>query len=132
MGILPPLRGSETHAFAACSCGRAHPGVVENAASRDASPGGPAPPAARRGHLCRRHWKRRENHDQPAGRRRAGDRRPNPPPEASEPVGVRHGRSEEHTSALQSLMRTSYAVLCLKKKTHIITKQLLTPTTHIH
>src|SRR3546814_4062549 len=26
-------------------------------------------------------------------------------------------RSEEHTSALQSLMRTSYAVLCLKKKT---------------
>src|SRR3546814_7194896 len=26
-------------------------------------------------------------------------------------------RSEEHTSALQSLMRISYAVLCLKKKT---------------
>src|SRR3546814_2609678 len=26
------------------------------------------------------------------------------------------GRSEEHTSELQSLMRTSYAVLCLKKK----------------
>src|SRR3546814_10352006 len=25
------------------------------------------------------------------------------------------GRSEEHTSVLQSLMRTSYAVLCLKK-----------------
>src|SRR3546814_5673802 len=25
------------------------------------------------------------------------------------------GRSEEHTSELQSLMRTSYAVLCLKK-----------------
>src|SRR3546814_6986571 len=25
------------------------------------------------------------------------------------------GRSEEHTSALQSLMRISYAVLCLKK-----------------
>src|SRR3546814_8314001 len=28
------------------------------------------------------------------------------------------GRSEEHTSALQSLMRISYAVFCLKKKTH--------------
>src|SRR3546814_1803019 len=29
-------------------------------------------------------------------------------------------RSEEHTSELQSLMRTSYAVFCLKKKkTHI-------------
>src|SRR3546814_3442790 len=31
------------------------------------------------------------------------------------------GRSEEHTSELQSLMRISYAVFCLKKKkeTHI-------------
>src|SRR3546814_7584624 len=27
-------------------------------------------------------------------------------------------RSEEHTSELQSLMRTSYAVFCLKKKNH--------------
>src|SRR3546814_8949212 len=27
------------------------------------------------------------------------------------------GRSEEHTSELQSLMRTSYAVFCLKKTT---------------
>src|SRR3546814_5506543 len=29
---------------------------------------------------------------------------------------VRRGRSEEHTSELQSLMRNSYAVFCLKKK----------------
>src|SRR3546814_7123660 len=29
-------------------------------------------------------------------------------------------RSEEHTSELQSLMRISYAVFCLKKKTTII------------
>src|SRR3546814_10877877 len=28
------------------------------------------------------------------------------------------GRSEEHTSELQSLMRSSYAVFCLKKKNH--------------
>src|SRR3546814_2544592 len=28
-----------------------------------------------------------------------------------------HDRSEEHTSELQSLMRISYAVFCLKKKT---------------
>src|SRR3546814_8332966 len=28
-----------------------------------------------------------------------------------------HWRSEEHTSELQSLMRISYAVFCLKKKT---------------
>src|SRR3546814_6412726 len=30
--------------------------------------------------------------------------------------GGNHRRSEEHTSELQSLMRTSYAVFCLKKK----------------
>src|SRR3546814_10056818 len=43
----------------------------------------------------------------PAGRAlpddRPGSRQPGP-------------RSEEHTSELQSLMRTSYAVFCLKKK----------------
>src|SRR3546814_6008891 len=32
-------------------------------------------------------------------------------------------RSEEHTSELQSLMRISYAVFCLKKKTQKQTKQ---------
>src|SRR3546814_9998648 len=31
-------------------------------------------------------------------------------------VALRHLRSEEHTSELQSLMRISYAVFCLKKK----------------
>src|SRR3546814_5069154 len=31
-----------------------------------------------------------------------------------------HWRSEEHTSELQSLMRISYAVFCLKKKKHQI------------
>src|SRR3546814_8177565 len=29
---------------------------------------------------------------------------------------IAHDRSEEHTSELQSLMRSSYAVFCLKKK----------------
>src|SRR3546814_1835034 len=34
-------------------------------------------------------------------------------------IALAHGmvRSEEHTSELQSLMRISYAVFCLKKKT---------------
>src|SRR3546814_1805881 len=32
--------------------------------------------------------------------------------------GARRHRSEEHTSELQSLMRISYAVFCLKKKKH--------------
>src|SRR3546814_9868129 len=38
----------------------------------------------------------------------------------------RRERSEEHTSELQSLMRISYAVFCLKKKIH--TFKLFTPT----
>src|SRR3546814_10695662 len=37
-------------------------------------------------------------------------------------------RSEEHTSELQSLMRISYAVFCLKKKN----KKIQKPTHHIH
>src|SRR3546814_974527 len=32
-------------------------------------------------------------------------------------------RSEEHTSELQSLMRISYAVFCLKQKNYVKTKQ---------
>src|SRR3546814_9260363 len=56
---------------------------------------------------------------------------PNPPwPVLPEPVGFGSDiivhydamtpsrRSEEHTSELQSLMRISYAVFCLKKKTN--------------
>src|SRR3546814_6394173 len=38
-------------------------------------------------------------------------------------AGQKHGfRSEEHTSELQSLMRISYAVFCLKKKKKTIKK----------
>src|SRR3546814_5043303 len=36
--------------------------------------------------------------------------------------GVVGRRSEEHTSELQSLMRISYAVFCLKKKNKIINR----------
>src|SRR3546814_7642674 len=36
---------------------------------------------------------------------------------AAEIVAALEDRSEEHTSELQSLMRISYAVFCLKKKT---------------
>src|SRR3546814_6591165 len=34
------------------------------------------------------------------------------------PFGDARARSDEHTSELQSLMRISYAVFCLKKKKH--------------
>src|SRR3546814_4992508 len=37
-----------------------------------------------------------------------------------QPLTVRHPRSEEHTSELQSLMRISYAVFCLKKNRNTI------------
>src|SRR3546814_9282297 len=37
------------------------------------------------------------------------------------------GRSEEHTSELQSLMRISYAVFCLKKKKKIYTQRATAP-----
>src|SRR3546814_3981740 len=39
-----------------------------------------------------------------------------PPSDGFKPAVIRAERSEEHTSELQSLMRTSYAVFCLKKK----------------
>src|SRR3546814_10636869 len=41
-----------------------------------------------------------------------------------------HVRSEEHTSELQSLMRISYAVFCLKKKKKIIQPQKSINTKH--
>src|SRR3546814_6996271 len=41
---------------------------------------------------------------------------PNPGMEGTITSNASAGRSEEHTSELQSLMRISYAVLCLKKK----------------
>src|SRR3546814_7961892 len=41
-------------------------------------------------------------------------------------------RSEEHTSELQSLMRISYAVFCLQKKTCNIQTQKHTPTKTKH
>src|SRR3546814_1366058 len=59
----------------------------------------------------------------------AGSRRPCPRPCTScaarparprsrSTTRPRTARSEEHTSELQSLMRSSYAVFCLKKKKH--------------
>src|SRR3546814_16678332 len=46
----------------------------------------------------------------------------------SQVIGTR-GRSEEHTSELQSLMRISYAVFCLKKKKKKKNQQALYKTT---
>src|SRR3546814_2294975 len=51
---------------------------------------------------------------------------PTPPPAAT-----RGRRSEEHTCELQSLMRISYAVFCLKKKKNT-TLQRIKLTRHKH
>src|SRR3546814_8453300 len=57
------------------------------------------------------------------------------PPTFASNLNAASGRSEEHTSDLQSLMRISYAVFCLKKKktktnnkTHLHTKEKTTST----
>src|SRR3546814_6232523 len=56
-------------------------------------------------------------------RRRAGI----PMTEIAVTAGENFGfRSEEHTSELQSLMRISYAVFCLKKKKKQLTKSTIT------
>src|SRR3546814_1179848 len=56
----------------------------------------------------RRHRTPNEDRPRPAGARRR-----------ERPRCLREvARSEEHTSELQSLMRISYAVFCLKKKNH--------------
>src|SRR6056300_2092324 len=49
----------------------------------------------------------------PPGRRRTQQRSPGG---RSRPVAACAGRSEEHTSELQSHSENSYAVICLKKK----------------
>src|SRR3546814_4622613 len=59
------------------------------------------------------------------GRRRNEDREILRRPRAAEiprrpPAHQRRPRSEEHTSELQSLMRNSYAVFCLKKMTKVL------------
>src|SRR3546814_3691009 len=56
----------------------------------------------------------------PCGHRNQGPDSRDHAPEQNRPTTVasnqRSTRSEEHTSELQSLMRISYAVFCLKKK----------------
>src|SRR3546814_2414212 len=82
-----------------------------------------------------------------SGRRRASEENRSPPPRrclsihasvsaSSRPPGACSRRaiavrSEEHTSELQSLMRISYAVFCLKKKTHRPTHQSTSLTSEL-
>src|SRR3546814_4478510 len=93
------------------------PGRHRQARVRPLALGGLLVPAGARGDLqARRLWQRAA----PSGAVRAPDRG----------AAGRPARSEEHTSELQSLMRTSYAVFCLKKKN--TKKQHLIVVTHIN
>src|SRR3546814_3589911 len=56
----------------------------------------------------------RTESDQPTSERTTGNG--SNAPEPAPPAPAADLRSEEHTSELQSLMRISYAVFCLKKK----------------
>src|SRR3546814_9910309 len=77
--------------------------------------------------LCRRRLfgrrERRGNEDRNAGQARAELQGliPTDPRFFGSPG---HGRSEEHTSELQSLMRNTYAVFCLQKKKLLVTIEL--------
>src|SRR3546814_8229661 len=62
-------------------------------------------------------------HDRRAVRACGSDRPPRALPGPPESRSVRRTRSEEHTSELQSLMRISYAVFCLKKKKKMSTTE---------
>src|SRR3546814_4141186 len=78
---------------------------------------------------CRAAWSRHRHRLEPWRALRARDRKA---PAASGRTGHHpRQRSEEHTSELQSLMRISYAVFCLKKKTqHNTEPQAQTTYTH--
>src|SRR3546814_10816652 len=74
-------------------------------------------PGGRRHRAVRALGRRQDHAGEYAGRPAAPDARPH---RAARTDAVRFARSEEHTSELQSLMRSSYAVFCLKKKKRII------------
>src|SRR3546814_5684887 len=65
----------------------------------------------------------------PKGRNVVLDKKWGAPTITNDGVSIAKERSEEHTSELQSLMRSSYAVFCLKKKK---TKQKISQTTKLN
>src|SRR3546814_8104945 len=86
----------------------------EGRALRLASPGAGSRQLAARCHAAAEKPSDRCRH-RPCGAHAGGDRRRRPGL-----PGAAALRSEEHTSELQSLMRISYAVFCLKKKKKIV------------
>src|SRR3546814_8963498 len=119
--------------------------------TRTPSPNRPSPPTPRQPPSPGRPRKPKKNRPTPkTPRTRPSHTAPDEQPTGTDPVPVatsRHNqpvhpawhpsgspgrivlqRSEEHTSELQSLMRISYAVFCLKKKKHNINNNKHTTT----
>src|SRR3546814_4215366 len=92
-GRGPPARPADRHLGGGAAGARTHPGRTLQPAAA-----GRRVPQALAGA------------DHPGARSAAAGTR------LAEPAGA--GRSEAHTSELQSLMRSSYAVFCFKKKTN--------------
>src|SRR3546814_4615090 len=89
-----------------------------------AAPAAPAPhreAAGGRRRLCLHRPHHREGHGEGTGLSALLQGRTGPPARCRRHRG--RPRSEEHTSELQSLMRISYAVFCLKKKKKKTTRQ---------
>src|SRR3546814_13960975 len=84
---------------------------ISFADERETRPAAPHRPPAVRPRFCRAR-------SRPFASARSGyaRARPSAPQPRAAPQGGQTLRSEEHTSELQSLMRISYAVFCLKKK----------------
>src|SRR3546814_5544661 len=77
------------------------------------SPASPPISSQRKFTVSRRNWRAASRRKDPQH-----DRRQRPASPVAERRRGARPRSEEHTSELQSLMRISYAVFCLKKKKH--------------
>src|SRR3546814_2512631 len=92
--------------------GRVRAGLAPEGAGRDQGRRVPRRDLALRGRLApARPWRQHHPPEEIAGRERRG-----PAPGHLARGSGEAARSEEHTSELQSLMRISYAVFCLKKK----------------
>src|SRR3546814_1196417 len=103
---------------------------------REGAGGGARAASAIRGVQRHERWPADETSDRPRRHPAHGGLRCRAPRSPARPGGQEEvpapGRSEEHTSELQSLMRISYAVFCLKKKIHNIVNMTKLTWTIIH
>src|SRR3546814_4446059 len=116
---LPPRSTRTDTLFPYTTLFRSQPGGVVRGQLRGLR-GGPPPPPRRRRRPAAPHQVQAA--DALSGQSRApapAGWLPAPPsPSSASARLLSKCRSEEHTSELQSLMRISYAVFCLKKKIH--------------